>query len=61
MAEMNITESEHKKAMKMQSGVRFKHVMLVIGMMLFGWVHTSAQGVMHDTTRVHFQQRIHFI
>ena len=61
MAEMNITESEHKKAMKMQSGVRFKHVMLVIGMMLFGWVHTSAQGVMHDTTRVHFQQSVFLV
>ena len=48
--------------MKMQSGVRFKHVMLVIiGTILFGWARTSAQGVMHDTTRVHFHQSVFIV
>lgn len=53
-----LPDKGYKTTMKTKSGVGIRHFVLVVGMILFGWAGTSAQGVMHDTTRVHFPQSV---
>lgn len=47
--------------MKLKSGGSIKHLMLLLGMLLFGLSGTSAQEMKRDTTRVYFRQSVSVI